>query len=254
MRPIIGIGGSIDIAGRVFAHENYINAIHRAGGMPIILTSIQDEYILNTIQGMVITGGDDIPAEMFGEEPVCKITPEKEQRLQHDLWLIPKLRERNIPTLGICYGMQIVNVSLGGSLYQDIQIQCPEAINHLQRKEILAHTVGIKSGTILAAILRNMAWFKTVHHKDTEKNNPLTPFIKGELGKEIMVNSSHHQAVKEIGQGLIVSAISSDGIIEAIESQDGWFLGVQWHPERMEEESSGQIFSHIVDKAKRVKP
>lgn len=228
MRPIIGIGSSIDKADRVFVHENYIKAIHRAGGMPIILPHIQDEYILDTIQGMVITGGDDIPAEMFGEEPVCKINPENNQRLQHDLWLIPKLRERNIPILGICYGMQLVNVSLGGSLYQDIQTQVlSEAINHLQKKEILAHTVEIKSGTILAALLKN---------------------------KVMEVNSTHHQAVKNVGQGLIVSAISPDGIIEAIESQDGWFLGLQWHPEKMEEESSKQIFSHFVDKAKNINP
>ncbi len=233
MKSIIGISGSIDNAGRIFVHENYIKSVHKAGGIPIILPHIQDEYILNNIQGMILTGGDDIPSTMFGEEPVCSIKPEKNQRLQYDLWLIPKLRKRAIPTLGICYGMQIVNVALGGTLYQDVQTQHLRAINHLQKEGtapltnsvvhsvtqvscLLAHLITIKSSTTLASILNNH--------------------------EELMVNSTHHQAVKDLGKGLIVSALSSDGIIEAVESLDGWFLGVQWHPERMDDESSRQIF------------
>ncbi|MFH1860444.1 MAG: gamma-glutamyl-gamma-aminobutyrate hydrolase family protein [bacterium] len=230
MKPIIGIGGSRDKAGRIFVHENYINAVHKANGIPIILPYIRDEHILDMIHGMIITGGDDIPAELFGEKPVCKINPEDNQRLEHDLWLIQRLRERNIPTLGICYGMQIVNVSLGGRLYQDIQTQHTGAINHLQRENTPAHSIIIKSGTTLASIL----------------NHPLSMLTSDYEG--LMVNSTHHQAVRDIGQGLIVSAVSTDGIIEAIESLNGWFLGVQRHPEKMDEESSRQIFSYIINK------
>ncbi len=231
MKPIIGISGSIDNAGRIFAHENYIKSVYKADGIPIILPHIHDEYILNNIQGMVLTGGDDIPSNMFGEKTVCLIKPEKNQRLQHDLWLIQKLKERAIPTLGICYGMQIVNVALGGTLYQDIQTQHPQAINHLQKTEAatlanaLVHSVTIKPSTTLASILNN--------HEN------------------LIVNSTHHQAVKDVGMGLIASAVSPDGIIEAIESLNGWFLGIQWHPEKLDNESSSQIFSYLVATAGR---
>ncbi|MEK7275604.1 MAG: gamma-glutamyl-gamma-aminobutyrate hydrolase family protein, partial [Candidatus Desantisbacteria bacterium] len=231
LKPIIGISGSIDNAGRMFVHENYIKSVYKAGGIPIILPHIHDEYILNNVHGMIVPGGDDIPSNMFGEEPVCKIKPEKEQRLQHDLWLIQKLRERAIPTLGICYGMQLVNVALGGTLYQDILSQQPQAINHLQKQETapltdsMAHLIAIKSSTTLASILNNR--------------------------EKLMVNSTHHQAVKDAGEGLIISAESHDGIIEAIESMDGWFLGIQWHPEKMNDESSRQIFSYLVAAAGR---
>ncbi|MDI6781869.1 MAG: gamma-glutamyl-gamma-aminobutyrate hydrolase family protein [bacterium] len=231
MKPIIGISGSIDNAGKMFVHENYIKSVYKAGGIPIILPHVQDEYILNNIQGMVLIGGDDIPSNMFGEETVCSIQPEKNQRLQHDLWLIQKLKEKAIPTLGICYGMQIVNVALGGTLYQDIQTQHPQAINHLQKTKAatlandLVHSVTIKPSTTLASILNN-------HEK-------------------LMVNSTHHQAVKDVGMGLMISAISPDGIIEAIESLNEWFLGIQWHPEKMDNESSIQIFSYLVATAGR---
>jgi putative glutamine amidotransferase len=203
-----------DRGGSILLSRRYADAVLATGGIPVVLpvtgSSQTLRRLLDRVDGVLVTGGDfDIHPRLYGEKPGKHLGIVKESRTDFELELIFLALKRNRPVLGICGGEQAINVALGGSLYQDIASELPHAIEHRQSalKEIGGHAVSIRPGTQLKTIIAKPS---------------------------LEVNSTHHQAVKRPGQGLIVSATAPDGIIECIESVDHSFvLGVQWHPESL---------------------
>jgi putative glutamine amidotransferase len=210
-------------------YDDYVEAIFCSGGLPVLLPSSRDEesrtaYVA-ALHGLVIPGSPaDIDPACYGEEPHVRLGPVNLLRTECELRLARLALRHELPVFGICGGAQVLNVALGGSLYQDIPAQIPKAHKHSGASEP-AHTVEIAPGTHLASIVGT---------------------------HELRVNSLHHQAVKVPGQGLVVSASARDGVIEAVESPDRPFvIGVQWHPERLftEDEAARRLFTAFVQAA-----
>lgn len=217
MKPIIGITtfhehkiqgvyNSIDY--------NYINSVILAGGIPVLLPIINNkedikEY-LNNIDGVIFSGGEDILPENYGEHPINELRAISTERDFFEIELFKLAYNMDKPILGICRGIQLINVASGGCLYQDI---------YLQRENTLGHSP--------IEIERNSLY----HFIDIEKGNKLFDIFNEE---KIMVNSFHHQSIKNVSHEFKITARSCDGIIEAIESKNKKFvIGVQWHPETL---------------------
>ena len=207
--PLIGITSDIQTFNdkqAYFVYKAYTDAIERFNGIPVLLTYTNYvNELVNKIDGLVITGGDfDIPPAMYGEEAIVPVKT-LPQRTAFEPAVYIEALKKGIPVLGVCGGMQLINVVAGGTLYQDIKLQLKTNIDHSSG----THNVIIeKKDTILQGIIK--------------KHNLIT-------------NTSHHQSVKEPGEGVVASARAEDGVIEAIELKDfPYVLGVQWHPERME--------------------
>ena len=205
--PLIGItadAGEINNRPSFFIYKAYTQAVERAGGIPVLLTeTAKVQALVKRIDGLVITGGGfDIPPAMYGEEPLIELTTIPE-RTAFESAVYTESLKKGIPVLGVCGGMQLINVIAGGSLYQDIKKQAPASRDHSKGD----HRITLEPHTILYGI----------------------------IGKNTATaNTSHHQAIKEPGKEIIVSARADDGVIEAIEHRDfPYVLGVQWHPERM---------------------
>ena len=231
MKPIIGLTSQFEYSvSRKFNKLNYtyIDAVVKGGGVPIIIPILKnlddlDKY-LDSVDGIIFTGGEDISPLLFGEDPTKEVDTICYDRDKIELELFKRAYSRGMPILGICRGLQLINVALGGTLYQDINSQLPNSLGHISTYNIEGgyHSVDIINDTILYDI----------------------------LGKEkINVNSQHHQSVKELGKNLRVNALSSDGVIEGIETTTGNFvLGVQFHPEAMIEEAKEfiNIFEYFI--------
>lgn len=237
MNPIIGVTcGTSDIESNDSSVPNsYIQAIEYVGGTPIILPLVKNKcsYIdfINIMDGLLLSGGADVDPSYFDEEPIPALGRIDENRDKIEIFLAKKALEMEMPILGICRGIQTLNVSAGGTLYQDIQSQCGNVIKHRQTASgtYPTHAINIKKYSRLSKI--------------TECDN-------------IRVNSFHHQAVNRVANNFIVSASTSDGIIECIESTNHPFaIGVQFHPERIWENNPAitAIFSALVDSAKLYK-
>lgn len=221
MKPIIGVtpdfngGDREDMGGReptYFLRARYLRAIEDLGGIPLILPLSADRptrrALLGRVHGLMLTGsGPDLPPRLYGERRRYTFRVVSRRRYECELDLAQIAVERKIPMLGICGGMQAINVALGGSLIQDIpsQLDAPLAHRSPFPATRLCHRVAVKERTLLRRIVKQ-------------------PTIR--------VNSSHHQSVKGVAPGLVASAVASDGVIEAIEAPGHpFFLGVQWHPE-----------------------
>jgi len=197
---------------RVRVNEAYTDALAAAGLVPVVLPPIDPAVAvasLTDIAGLVLTGGEDIDPARFGQAPHPATGEPHDRRDAYELALAREARERRIPTLAICRGMQVMNVALGGTLIQDIPSQHPSDIDHdPSRRNDRVHRVAIDADSSLARIVCSTA---------------------------IFTNSSHHQSVDQVGRGLEVTAKSDDGIIEAFEPADRawWMIGVQWHPEEL---------------------
>lgn len=228
MKPQIGISIDYDCdaiprrragEGSYFIRERYVSSIIQAGGIPLLLPYLPSKSstrsLLSGLKGILISGGDfDLHPSHFGEKPHPKLRRVVRERTDHEIQLIEEACRIDMPILGICGGAQVINVALGGALYQDIRSQCPRARLHEtgKRGRPIFHTVRIEPKTKLSKIVGL---------------------------KSLRVNSTHHQAVKELGKGLQVSARSSDGLIEGIEStQHRFLIGVQWHPELLAHRSA----------------
>ena len=204
MKPIIGITfSSSSISGKY-----YIRAIKEFGGIPRKLYSGISEDAYTDIDGLLLTGGPDIDPVHYDEER-HETTDINAARDKLELSLYKWAIEKDLPVFGICRGIQIMNVAIGGSLYQDIPSQFTYRLTHkvLVNKDDSWHDIKIQSGSLLNQITGDTT---------------------------AQVNSRHHQSLKVIGEGFTVTAQSNDGIIEAIEDRSKRFmLGVQYHPERM---------------------
>lgn len=208
-RPLIGVTMDIrDTENGLYQYinKNYLDVIDRAGGTPLALPISHSEdstrAVAQIIDGLILSGGGDIHPSYFGEEAITKLSLTPHDRTDFELSLLKEVMKKRRPILGICYGMQLINIAFGGSLYQDIKKQVPKSRDH--RKN---HSVKIFPDSRLRNIMDG--------------------------AEAIDVISRHHQAIKETGRNLSVSAQSEDGIIEAIEMEDYPFLiGVQWHPEK----------------------
>ncbi|WNG19157.1 gamma-glutamyl-gamma-aminobutyrate hydrolase family protein [Cystobacter fuscus] len=211
----------------------YPEAVLRAGGLPLVLPYSDDaacvESYLDRISGLMVTGGAfDIPPDAYGETAREGLGPMKPPRTAFETALMRGALKRNMPVLGICGGMQLLNVVLGGTLFQDIALEVPGANSHQQTHDRTQpqHPVEVRDGTHLSEALG-----------------------RGQL----MVNSTHHQAVSKLGDQVVVSATAPDGVVEAIESPQHVFaLGVQWHPELMLQTIplSAGIFRLLVQKSR----
>jgi putative glutamine amidotransferase len=239
VRPMIGITCDLDLGtgreartpGRKahVLYDDYVHAVFASGGLPILLPAVvSDEHraaYAERLHGLLIPGSPaDIDPACYGEEPHPRLGPVNPLRADFEIRMVRLALTRGLPVFGICGGSQVLNVALGGPLYQDIPSQVAKAYKHSGSPE-RAHTVDIVPGTRLAAILD---------------------------AQEMRVNSLHHQAVKVPGQGLVVSASARDGVIEAVEiSSQPFVMGVQWHPERLfvEDEASQRLFSAFVQAA-----
>jgi microsomal dipeptidase-like Zn-dependent dipeptidase/anthranilate/para-aminobenzoate synthase component II len=209
-RPVIGITGNYNQETCTLA-EGYYQSVLKAGGIPFIIPPFYETdrlgELLDRLDGIIFSGGGDINPLLLGEEPIRElhsITPERDLQ---ELLLARLAYDRQIPMLGICKGIQIINAALGGTNYQDIHTQMEGIrIKHSQDQDrrYPSHQVSITDGSILAKL----------------------------FGTELAVNSFHHQACKTAAPCLTVTAMSTDGVIEAVESNEfKSILGVQWHPE-----------------------
>ena len=232
--PLIGITGNLGDKGCELAQGYYISVV-KAGGTPVVIPPHKDKEsilsLLDTLDGLVLSGGDDINPLLLGEEPLPQLHSVCPERDETELFLAREAFHRQIPTLGICRGIQMMAAVLGGKVYQDIYVQGEGAkLKHSQDmpRYTASHTVNIKEGSTLQSIVGN---------KQT-----------------LAVNSFHHQAVSDPGPHLKVSAQSPDGIIEAVESnEDKALLGVQWHPECFilnNDQSMMSLFRWLINEAR----
>jgi putative glutamine amidotransferase len=215
-RPVIGINAELIPANKetisyIRLNFGYVEAVSAAGGLPIILPPLardkELEDLLNRVDGLILSGGPDMDPRRNGQQPHPRVQPMDERREINDRQLLRGIIKRRLPVLGIGLGMQQINVALGGTLYMHLPEDLPRALPHKDRAE----------GPHRHALI-------------LEPNSRLEEIYGG---GEIRVNSAHHQAVRQLGDGLRVGAKAPDGVIEAIEFTDqAWFcIGVQWHPE-----------------------
>lgn len=219
--PLIGISatlltiesGSLMGRERVAVGYDYIEAIRLAGGIPIVLPIVEGkEFIqqqMQLVDALLLSGGYDVSPLFYDEEPKRGLEAICTDRDLYEIQLLQVARETHKPIFGICRGIQLLNVALGGTLYQDIGMALPAALQHSQKAkpEEATHTVALVPCTRL--------------HRIMEEDLILT-------------NSLHHQAIKDLAPGLIANAYTKDGLIEGVEGESDLFiLGVQWHPELM---------------------
>jgi putative glutamine amidotransferase len=232
-KPVIAIGSDVDVTpgkrDRAYVYTTYVDAVRRAGAIPLLVPpqTENSEELLDQVDGVLLAGGNDCDPTLYGEESHPSVEPMDVRRQENDLALARRARERGIPTLGICLGLQVMNVAAGGTLIQDIDSELETDIEHASEPEHRArHPVLVEGGTRLSSIL-------------------------GE--RELLVNSSHHQAIKRLGEGLEVTAHAPDGIVEGIEDpRHPFYVGVQWHPEDMPKEASAsKLFEAFIEASRR---
>lgn len=188
--------------------SDYPRSVADAGGVPVELTRDADvEEVVARLDGLILSGGADLDPAHYGAEPHSQLGAMEQDRDEWEFSLLNAARARSIPVLAICRGLQLVNVAFGGTLNQHVEID--EGAGH-PRFDLDGH--------------------RTTHSVDVEPNT-MTAAL---LGESVAVNSIHHQTVDRVGDGLIVSAFASDGVIEGLETPDGQLLAVQWHPELLD--------------------
>lgn len=237
MKPLIGIAPAHLLEGErdwVYNTMDYNRAIEQAGGIPVLLPFVTSEAeaaeVLDRVDGLLISGGDDIDPLIYGELPIPQTGYINPMRDISELAYARVAMERDMALLGICRGHQVIAVAFGGTLYQDIPTQVEGAIKHRQEgpKWYPTHPVTIPEGTRLNAL----------------------------LGPQRMVNSRHHQAVKRAPEGWTVSATAPDGVIEALEHPGSRFaMAFQWHPENFQGRPDGfhAIFRAFVQASQQSK-
>ncbi|NJN97696.1 MAG: gamma-glutamyl-gamma-aminobutyrate hydrolase family protein [Anaerolineales bacterium] len=242
--PLIGIPCRPDVTGGIYPgrtinvqNDSYINAVIQAGGLPVLIPlQVQGELLEELFQrldGLIFSGGGDIDPACYGETPQVDTLDEiNPLRDEVEIRLMQLATERGKPFLAICRGIQVMNVANGGSLWQDIFRQKPQAIRHnyystdTRPRDYLAHDVTLEPGSLLSRIL------------DADR---------------LPVNSLHHQGVKQVGSRLRAVGHAADGLVEVLEVPNHPFgLGVQWHPEELvdSQPEARQLFAGLVSAAR----
>lgn len=238
-KPIIGISSSTIIEKnsdifsgyeRTYVNDDYVSSVTRAGGVAVILPIVESpediKEMVGMLDGLILMGGHDVDPIQYNEEPTSKIGAIYPKRDRFDLTLVKEAFEKEIPILGICRGHQIINVAFGGSLYQDLSFVQGYSLDHVQKGNYYdpIHSIDVKNGTKLNSL----------------------------VGNTMRVNSFHHLAVKDLAENFVVSAVSKDNIVEAIEyNGDKYVMGVQFHPEMMSSrsEQAQNIFNGLVNES-----
>ena len=231
-KPLIGVTPLIDVKKESYwMLPGYMKGIEKAGGIPVMLPYNDEDEILEEIiqrvDGILLTGGNDIDPKNYHEENrACG--PSLPLRDSLEMKLFALCMKYNKPVLGICRGIQMINVCMGGTLYQDLITEHISNVNHRMTPpyDQMIHTNTIIKDSLLYKILNK---------------------------EEIQVNTRHHQAIKQLGKGLEINAISEDGLIEAVNVIDHPFaLGVQWHPEHFTtNQDADLIFKYFIQAAGR---
>jgi putative glutamine amidotransferase len=239
-RPFIAVTASVrdsDIGmPRVVLEAGYLQAVRVAGGLPLVLSPLDDEGtrdgLFDLAAGLMLTGGEDVDPSRYGQAPdgARTVSPERDAM---ELDLLERALARRVPVLAICRGIQILNVALGGTLYQDLFTQRGQKIDHDRYREFDGHIHEVRTGdpSILADVFEV---------------------------EEFVQNSAHHQGIRDLAPDLTAVAWAPDGLVEAVEYRaDGaaWTCGVQWHPERKIEEptgTNGRLFRVFGDEVRRV--
>jgi putative glutamine amidotransferase len=237
-RPIIGITCSRSVDGRwsdyslghfmEFVFDAYSQAVLNCGGAPLLIPISQDKNslaaICGRIDGLILSGGPDVNPRFFKDQPRQGLLDVDEAQDLMELELTRLALAADLPVFGICRGLQVLNVAMGGTLVQDIRRQVPKACNHAPRadRSIVSHKVRIEPHTRLQKVLQR---------------------------RSLWVNSKHHQAVDRVAPGLTICAVATDGIVEALESADRSFvIAVQWHPEGLwqKDAASRKLFKALI--------
>ncbi|HQE99036.1 MAG TPA: gamma-glutamyl-gamma-aminobutyrate hydrolase family protein, partial [Anaerolineae bacterium] len=239
MRPIIGITGRKDTSARLVhspmysVGETYVHAVHQAGGAPVILPPMLAEAdwtaLLGRLEGLLLSGGEDLHPRQYGQPPEAWLGGVDETRDTSELGLIRAALEMRKPIFAICRGIQVLNVALGGTLYQDLAAQVPGALDH--------------------AFLMSRSLDQSIHPVTLEADSALVRILGGVT---FAVNSAHHQSIQTPGAGLRVVGRAPDGVIEAVELADYPFcIGVQWHPEALvrSDPAMAALFAALVEAA-----
>lgn len=215
--PVVAVTATtklIDGLERLRLNDAYVRALEAAGVVPLVTPPLDAALagpVLDRVDGLLLTGGEDVDPARFGAAPHPALGPVHATRDAWELALVEAARERRLPTLAICRGVQLLNVALGGTLVQDIPSERPAPIDHdcSDRRAERVHAVEIERGSRLAHALGVDA-----------------------LSRDF--NSSHHQSIDRPADSLRVVARAPDGIVEGVETDgDWWVLGVQWHPEEL---------------------
>lgn len=234
--PVVAVSATSDTrlggAHRVRLNSTYVIALESAGLVPIVIPPLASpdhaRSILERVDGVLLTGGEDVDPALYGQEQSRKCGAPNRARDETEIALALGARELGLPLLAICRGPQLLNVAFGGTLIQDIPSELPNTLNHNADDDRAArvHPVSIEPDTITARAIG---------------------------ATDVSVNSLHHQSVKDVAPGFRVTATSPDGIVEAIEwdGDDWWALAVQWHPEEMNDSPEGWdrgLFRAFADK------
>jgi putative glutamine amidotransferase len=215
----------------------YTDRIVDEGGVPLLVPPVHHLHDADTVldqliglaDALVISGGGhDVDPRHYGEERLPACGHALPERTDYEFALLRRAEQKGLPVLGICGGMQLMNVARGGSLYQDLNEQRPDNRGHIMKgtKTRASHDVDVVVGTRLATILGDAA------------------------GRPFGVNSTHHQAIKNVGRDLVVSARAPDGVVEGIEDPArDFFVGVQWHPEAVDAPGHRAIYRALLSAA-----
>ncbi len=237
IKPLIGICTrkmDKEFFPSVGAPRSYVEAVMRAGGIPILmpfeLTGKDQAHLLNSLDGVIFTGGGDLAVEFYGGTMSELVTDIDEDRDRFEMDLANLVLERDLPVLGICRGLQLLNVAMGGTLIEDIPSEVADALGHPYVEgdafDKLVHSIEIKEDSLLGDVCGV---------------------------KELQVNSLHHQGIRKVADGLEAVAWAPDGVIEGAVMQDRDFgVLVQWHPECLPEEAHAQaLFAAFVKAAQK---